>query len=103
MEYYKLVDAVTSPINVHVMTKRGNSTVYGHKRLDPGMAYEMPTDDAPFKESIVKATSDTDMKNKRLLDDLGIEYEVITPSCHCRKPYLRFKCVEVFQGELNQG
>lgn len=101
MEYYKLVDAVTSPINVHVMTKMGNSTVYGHKRLDPGMAYEMPVDDEPFRQSIQNATSDTDMKNRSLLDELGISYEVVKPSCHCRKPYLRFKCVEVFQGESN--
>lgn len=99
MEYYKLVDAVTSPINVRVLTRMGSTSVYGTKRLDPGMAYEMPENDEPFKTSIRQATSSTEMKNKEMLDELGIEYEVVKPSCHCRKPYLKFKCVEVFEGE----
>lgn len=102
MEYYKLVDVMTTPINVSVLTKRqGGGTVYGHVRLEPGMAYEMPTDDPEFRKSIMAATTDTEMAYKNVLDENGIRYEVVKPSCHCRKPYLKMKCVEVFEGESN--
>ena len=100
MEYYKLVDVITTPINVSVLTKRpAGGNVYGHVRLEPGMAYEMPQNDPLFRGSILAATTNTEMTHKQLLDEKGIKYEVIKPSCHCRKPYLRVKCVEVFEGE----
>lgn len=100
MEYYKLVDVVTTPVNVSVLTKRKQGgTIYGHVRLEPGMAYEMPLDDPEFRKSIKAATTNTEMTHKALLDEKGIQYEVIKPSCHCRKPFLRMKCVEVFEGE----
>lgn len=100
MEYYKLVDVVTTPINVSVLTKRAaGGTIYGRVRLEPGMAYEMPKNDPEFRKSIMAATTDTEMSHKSLLDANGIRYEVIKPSCHCRKPYIRMKCVEVFEGE----
>lgn len=103
MEYYKLVDVMTTPISVSVLTKsKLGGNVYGTKRLEPGMAYEMPTDDPAFRQSIIVATADTQMAKKDLLDENGISYEVVKPSCHCRKPFLRFKCVEVFEGELNK-
>ena len=75
------------------------SNVYGHVRMEPGMAYEMPKNDPEFRKSILAATQNTEMTNQELLDQNGIEYEVMRPSCHCRKPYLKFKCVEVFEGE----
>lgn len=100
MEYYKLVDVMTTPATVSVLTKRkAGGRVYGRVTMEPGMAYEMPTDDEEFRNSILAATQNTEMSNKDLLDKQGIEYEVIRPSCHCRKPYLRFKCVEVIEGE----
>lgn len=100
MEYYKLVDVMTTPATVSVLTKRkAGGRVYGRVTMEPGMAYEMPTDDEEFRNSILAATQNTEMANKDLLDEQGIEYEVIRPSCHCRKPYLRFKCVEVIEGE----
>lgn len=100
MEYYKLVDVMTTPATVSVLTKRkAGGRVYGRVTMEPGMAYEMPTDDEEFRNSILAATQNTEMRNKDLLDEQGIEYEVIRPSCHCRKPYLRFKCVEVIEGE----
>lgn len=100
MEYYKLVDVVTTPINVSVLTKRkAGGTVYGHVRLEPGMSYEMPINDPDFRKSIMAATTNTEMSHKQLLDANGIQYEVIKPTCHCRKPYLRMKCIEVFEGE----
>lgn len=100
MEYYKLVDVITTPINVSVLTKgKTGGHVYGHVRLEPGMAYEMPTDDPEFRKSIKSATTNTEMSHKQTLDEKGIPYEVVKPSCHCRKPYLRVKCVEVFEGE----
>lgn len=100
MEYYKLVDVMTTPATVSVLTKRkAGGRVYGRVTMEPGMAYEMPTDDEEFRNSILAATQNTEMTNKDLLDEQGIEYEVIRPSCHCRKPYLRFKCVEVIEGE----
>ena len=100
MEYYKLVDAITTPINVSVLTKRkGGGTVYGHTRLEPGMAYEMPKDDPDFRKSILAATTNVEMSHKQTLDAKGIRYETIKPTCHCRKPYLKVKCVEVFEGE----
>lgn len=102
MEYYKLVDVMTTPTNVSVLTKSSlGGNVYGHVRLEPGMAYEMPKDDPEFRKSIMAATSDTAMENQSLLDEKGIRYEVIKPSCHCRKPYIRLKCVEVFEGEAD--
>ena len=100
MEYYKLVDVMTTPINLSVLTKRpAGGNVYGHVHLEPGMAYEMPQNDPQFRKSILAATSNTPMSNRDLLDSKGIRYEVIKPTCHCRKPYLRMKCVEVFDGE----
>lgn len=100
MEYYKLVDVMTTPANLSVLTKRKNGgNIYGHVRLEPGMAYEMPTDDPEFRKSIMAATQDTSMSYKAMFDEKGIRYEEIRPSCHCRKPFLRFKCVEVFEGE----
>lgn len=100
MEYYKLVDVITTPINVSVLTKRkGGGTVYGRVRLEPNMAYEMPTDDPDFRKSIIAATTNTEMSHKQALDDSGVRYEVIKPTCHCRKPFLKVKCVEVFEGE----
>lgn len=100
MEYYKLVDVMTTPATLSVLTKRqAGGKIYARVTLEPGMAYEMPKDDIDFRSSILSATQDTDMKNKELLDDNGIKYEVIKPSCKCRKPYLRFKCVEVIEGE----
>lgn len=102
MEYYKLVDVMTTPANVSVVTRSKLGGVsYGHERLEPGMAYEMPNDDPEFRKSILAATQDTAMSNKALLDENGIRYETIRPSCACRKPFLRFKCVEVFEGESN--
>lgn len=102
MEYYKLVDVMTTPTNVSVLTKRqGGGTVYGHVRLEPGMAYEMPTDDPIFRKSIIAATADTTMAKKEVLDMNDIKYEIIRPTCHCRKPFIRMKCVEVFNDELN--
>lgn len=102
MEYYKLVDVMTTPINVSVLTKRqGGGHVYGTVRLEPGMAYEMPTDDPEFRKSIMAATTHTEMSNKALLDEQGISYEEVRPTCHCRKPYLKMKCVEVIEGESN--
>ena len=100
MEYYKLVDVITTPINVSVLTKRkSGGQVYGHVRLEPGMAYEMPKDDPYFRKSIIAATTNTEMSHKPLLDTNGIKYEEIKPSCHCRKPFLKVKCVEVFEDE----
>lgn len=100
MEYYKLVDVMTTPATVSVLTKRqAGGRVYGRVSLEPGMAYEMPADDADFRSSILAATQDTPMSNKDLLDEHGIKYEVIKPSCKCRKPFLRFKCIEVIEGE----
>ena len=100
MEYYKLVDVMTTPATVSVLTKRqAGGRVYGRVTLEPGMAYEMPQDDEFFRNSIIAATQDTEMKNKDLLDQNGIRYEVIRPTCRCRKPYLRFKCIEVIEGE----
>ena len=100
MEYYKLVDVMTTPATVSVLTKRkAGGRVYGHVTMEPGMAYEMPKDDPYFRSSILAATQNTEMANKKLLDDNGISYETIKPTCHCRKPYLKFKCVEVFESE----
>ena len=100
MEYYKLVDVMTTPANISVLTKRPKGgNVYGHVSMEPGMAYEMPENDPEFRKSILAATQNTEMTNQELLDQNGIEYEVMRPSCHCRKPYLKFKCVEVFEGE----
>ena len=102
MEYYKLVDVMTTPINVSVLTKRqGGGTVYGHVHLEPGMAYEMPLNDPVFRKSIMAATTDTTMAKKNVLDASGIKYDIIRPTCHCRKPFIRLKCVEVFEGESN--
>lgn len=102
MEYYKLVDVMTTPINVSVLTKRkGGGNVYGHTRLEPGMAYEMPADDPEFRKSIMAATTNTEMGYKAMLDQAGIRYEEVRPSCHCRKPYLKVYCVEVFEGADN--
>lgn len=100
MEYYKLVDVITTPINVSVLTKRkSGGQVYGRVRLEPGMAYEMPTNDPYFRKSIMAATTNTEMSHKQTLDEKGIKYEEVKPSCHCRKPYLKVKCIEVFWGE----
>lgn len=100
MEYYKLVDVMTTPATVSVLSKRpAGGKVYGRVTMEPGMAYEMPKNDPDFRSSIIAATQDTAMVNQELLDRSGIQYEIIRPSCHCRKPYLRFKCVEVFEGE----
>lgn len=102
MEYYKLVDAITTPINVSVLTKRkSGGQVYGRVRLEPGMAYEMPIDDPYFRKSIMAATTNTEMSHKQTLDAKGIKYEEVKPTCHCRKPFLKVKCVEVFEGESN--
>lgn len=104
MEYYKLVDVMTTPATVSVLTKRPQGgRVYGRVTMEPGMAYEMPQNDPFFRSSILAATQNTEMTNKDLLDKLGIRYETIKPSCHCRKPYLKFKCVEVFEGESDKG
>lgn len=99
MKYYKLVDAITQPINVSFeQAGKNGGRVYAHERLEPGMAYEMP-DDPIFESTIRMATTKTEMSNKDLLDSLGITYEVIKPHCHCRKPYLKMRSVEVFESE----
>lgn len=100
MEYYKLIDVMTTPVNASVLMKRkGGGTIYGHERLEPGMAYEMPSDDPEFRKSIMAVTAEADLGFESTLVKAGIEPEIIRPSCHCRKPFLRFKCVEVFEGE----
>lgn len=100
MRYYKLVDIMTTPATLSVLFKRpAGGRVYGRVTLEPGMAYEMPLDDPEFEKSILAATQNTEMSNQALLDQKGISYEAIKPSCHCRKPYLRFKCVEVIDSE----
>lgn len=100
MEYYKLIDAITVPTNVAVTTK---NKIGGYRscftRLEPGMAYEMPTDDPEFRRSVLAAKTDVLMEYKEMLDASHAEYEVIKPNCHCRKPFLRVKCVEVIEGE----
>lgn len=102
MEFYKLVDVLKDPINVSVLTKRAKGgSVYTYKRMEPGMAYEMPTDDPIFRKSIIAATADTTMAKKEVLDMNDIKYEIIRPTCHCRKPFIRMKCVEVFNDEPN--
>lgn len=100
MEYYKLIDAITVPTNVQVETinKDGSHRAY-FVRLEPGMAYEMPTDDPAFRSSVLAATTDCTMDLKSLLDELGAKYEVIKPRCHCKKPYIKVRCVEVIEGE----
>ena len=100
MEYYKLIDAITAPQNVQVSTKTSKGGCYTHfVRLVPGIAKEMPTDDPIFRASVLAATCDVDMKYKSMLDDMGAEYTIFKPNCHCRKPFLKVKCVEVIEGE----
>lgn len=100
MEYYKLIDVMTTPVNASVLTKRkGGGTVYGRVRLEPGMAYEMPLNDPDFRKTIMAVKAEAEMGFERILKKDGIKYEIIRPSCHCRKPFLKFNCVEVFEGE----
>lgn len=100
MEYYKLIDAITVPTNVQVTTKNKRGGYYAHfVRLEPGMAYEMPTDDPEFRKSVLAAKTDCTMELRSMLDQMGADYEVIKPNCHCRKAFLRVKCVEVINDE----
>jgi len=100
MEYYKLIDAITVPTNVQVTTKNDRGGyISKFVRLEPGMAYEMPTDDPEFRRSVLAAKTDVKMDFKEMLDEMGAEYEVFKPNCHCRKPFLKVKCVEVITDE----
>lgn len=100
MEYYKLIDAITVPTNVQVTTKNERGGLISHfVRLEPGMAYEMPADDPEFRKSVLSADTSCTMEVKSMLDQIGARYEVVKPHCHCRKPFLRVKCVEVINDE----
>lgn len=100
MEYCKLVDVMTTPVSKRILMEReGGGNIYKMFTLEPGMSYKLPKDKPLLRQSLMSLMEDTAMSNKSLLEENGIEFEVIQPSCKCRKPYLRFKCVEVYDDE----
>ena len=99
MEYYKLLDIITDPVQKQVeASNKDGTTSYPWLRLEPGMAYEMPNDPV-FRRSVLGLTTECTMELKSMLDSIGASYEVVKPHCHCKQPYIKVRCVEVIEGE----
>lgn len=99
MKHYRLISAVTIPMNVDVCWRKNGATVYGFVRLEPGEEYDLPDDDDLLKKSLEDATAKVTYTKsfEETLKKANVSYEVVPPSCRCKKtPTIVFHDVEVY-------
>lgn len=94
---FKLKDGITDVMTLRFMEKRGVNRVYTHKTFEPGEEYEFDGEDEVLRETLLKATVKIKKRDEmvRLLEENGIEYKLIKPTCRCQKvPFIEFNPVE---------
>lgn len=99
MAYYKLIDAIDTPVNLNVVTRENGVTAYKRMRLNPGKKYAIPDDKTLF-QSITEATTRIRYSEAfiKALDDCHARYEVkMCPSCGGRVKKIEYHLVEVVE------
>lgn len=99
MAYYKLIDAIDTPVSLNVVTRENGITAYKRMRLDPGVKYAIP-DDTTLFESIDGATTRVKYTEafENALKNCGARYKVkMCPSCGGRVKKIEYHVVEVVE------
>lgn len=99
MAYYKLIDAIDTPISLNVVTRENGVTAYKRMRLYPGEKYAIPGDTTLF-ESIDGATTRVKYTQafENALKRCGARYTVkMCPSCSGRVKKIEYHVVEVVE------
>lgn len=99
MAYYKLIDAIDTPVSLNVVTRENGVTAYKRMRLDPGVKYAIPNDTTLF-ESIDGATTRIKYTEafENALKACGARYKVkMCPSCGGRVKKIEYHVVEVVE------
>ena len=97
--YYKLIDAIDTPITLNVARRVNGYTKYGYLRLNPGTKYELPEDESVL--DAIKEAKKTVRYSKKAEDALkacGAVYEKkMCPTCGGKVLKIEYYLVEVVE------
>lgn len=100
MRYYKLIDAVDTPMSFYVPhTSKTGGKVYERLRMLPGKKYDEYIDDEIFMQAITEAHDKIDytLEREEALKRTGARYTKPKRTCNCQRQKLDVWFVEVVE------
>lgn len=100
MKYYKLIDAITVPMQFYIPhTSKSGGKKYELLRLVPGKKYDGYIDDPVFTQALYEAHDKVNYtpELKKALEDAGARFTIPKRTCTCQKQKIDVYFVEVVE------